>query len=85
MPGKLTSASADALRLSHLLCVLFLPRSLTVVLCAQIQVMKSISHPNVVNLLDVMVSKTNIYLVLELVSGGELFAKLGTPPAPRLS
>lgn len=52
------------------------------VLCAQIQVMKSISHPNVVNLLDVMVSKTNIYLVLELVSGGELFAKLGTSLAP---
>ena len=40
--------------------------------------MKSINHPNVVNLLDVMVSKTTIYLVLELVSGGELFAKLGS-------
>lgn len=41
--------------------------------------MKSINHPNVVNLIDVMVSKTAVYLVLELVTGGELFAKLGTP------
>ena len=36
-----------------------------------------IHHQNIVNLKDVMVSKTKIYIVLELVSGGELFYKLG--------
>ncbi|KAK9758113.1 hypothetical protein RND81_01G208000 [Saponaria officinalis] len=35
--------------------------------------MKVIKHPNVVQLHEVMASKTKIYMVLELVDGGELF------------
>ncbi|KAH9604459.1 hypothetical protein KSS87_016526 [Heliosperma pusillum] len=39
----------------------------------EIATMKVIKHPNVVQLHEVMASKTKIYMVLELVDGGELF------------
>ncbi|KAL9229026.1 hypothetical protein vseg_004544 [Gypsophila vaccaria] len=39
----------------------------------EIATMKVIKHPNVVKLHEVMASKTKIYMVLELVDGGELF------------
>ena len=35
--------------------------------------MKMIQHPNVVRLIEVLASNSKIYLVLELVSGGDLF------------
>lgn len=38
--------------------------------------MKMINHPNVVKIFEVMASKTKIYIVLELVNGGELFDKI---------
>ncbi|KAH6835595.1 CBL-interacting protein kinase 9 [Perilla frutescens var. hirtella] len=42
----------------------------------EISTMKMIKHPNVVNLVEVMASKTKIYIVLEYVNGGELFDKI---------
>lgn len=39
----------------------------------EISVMKLVRHPNVVNLIEVLASKTTIFIVLELVTGGELF------------
>ncbi|KAL9245437.1 hypothetical protein vseg_019095 [Gypsophila vaccaria] len=42
----------------------------------EIATMKLIKHPNVVQLHEVMASKTKIYMVLELVDGGELFDKI---------
>lgn len=42
----------------------------------EISTMKMIRHPNVVQLFEVMASKTKIYLVLEFVNGGELFDKI---------
>uniref|UniRef100_A0A1J3FTX8 non-specific serine/threonine protein kinase n=1 Tax=Noccaea caerulescens TaxID=107243 RepID=A0A1J3FTX8_NOCCA len=42
----------------------------------EISTMKLIKHPNVVEIIEVMASKTKIYIVLELVSGGELFDKI---------
>lgn len=42
----------------------------------EISTMKMIKHPNVVNLVEVMASKTKIYIVLEYVDGGELFDKI---------
>lgn len=42
----------------------------------EISTMKVIKHPNVVELYEVMASKTKIYMVLELVDGGELFDKI---------
>lgn len=42
----------------------------------EIATMKLIRHPNVVQLFEVMASKTKVYLVLEFVNGGELFDKI---------
>ncbi|KAK7275423.1 hypothetical protein RIF29_16539 [Crotalaria pallida] len=44
----------------------------------EISAMKLINHPNVVKIYEVMASKTKIYIVLELVKGGELFDKIAT-------
>ncbi|PSS26251.1 CBL-interacting serine/threonine-protein kinase [Actinidia chinensis var. chinensis] len=42
----------------------------------EISTMKLIKHPNVLKLIEVMASKTKIYIVLEYVDGGELFDKI---------
>ncbi|GAB2224086.1 hypothetical protein Droror1_Dr00004833 [Drosera rotundifolia] len=42
----------------------------------EITTMKEIKHPNVIQLHEVMASKTKIYIVLEFVDGGELFDKI---------
>ncbi|PPR94896.1 hypothetical protein GOBAR_AA25767 [Gossypium barbadense] len=42
----------------------------------EIATMKLIKHPNVVRLYEVMGSKTKIFIVLEYVTGGELFDKI---------
>eukprot|EP00262_Sarcandra_glabra_P013271 TRINITY_DN3637_c0_g1_i7.p1 TRINITY_DN3637_c0_g1~~TRINITY_DN3637_c0_g1_i7.p1 ORF type:complete len:442 (-),score=101.69 TRINITY_DN3637_c0_g1_i7:16-1341(-) len=42
----------------------------------EIATMKLIKHPNVVRLHEVMGSKTKIFIVLEFVTGGELFDKI---------
>ncbi|KAK4796921.1 hypothetical protein SAY86_029247 [Trapa natans] len=42
----------------------------------EISTMKLIRHPNVIRMYEVMASKTKIFIVLELVTGGELFDKI---------
>jgi serine/threonine protein kinase len=42
----------------------------------EISTMKLIRHPNVVQLHEVMASKSKIYMVLDFVDGGELFDKI---------
>ncbi|KAK7291962.1 hypothetical protein RIF29_07540 [Crotalaria pallida] len=42
----------------------------------EISVMKMVKHPNIVQLLEVMASKSKIYIAMELVRGGELFNKI---------
>ena len=42
-----------------------------------IAIMKLIKHPNVVQMYEVLASKTKIFIVLELVRGGELFDQIG--------
>ncbi|KAJ8627243.1 hypothetical protein MRB53_020550 [Persea americana] len=44
----------------------------------EISTMKLIKHPNVIQMHEVMASKTKIYIVLEFVTGGELFDKIAT-------
>ncbi|KAL3741470.1 hypothetical protein ACJRO7_017016 [Eucalyptus globulus] len=44
----------------------------------EISTMKLIRHPNVIRMFEVMASKTKIYIVLELVTGGELFDKIAS-------
>lgn len=42
----------------------------------EISVMRLVRHPNVVQLYEVMATKTKIYFILEYVKGGELFNKV---------
>ncbi|KAK1278584.1 CBL-interacting protein kinase 1 [Acorus gramineus] len=44
----------------------------------EIGTLKLLKHPNVVRLYEVLASKTNIYMVLEYVTGGELFDKIAS-------
>ncbi|KAF3787101.1 CBL-interacting protein kinase 2 [Nymphaea thermarum] len=41
----------------------------------EISVMKMVKHPNIVELHEVMATKTKIYFAMEYVKGGELFSK----------
>ncbi|XP_076912958.1 CBL-interacting serine/threonine-protein kinase 5-like [Bidens hawaiensis] len=42
----------------------------------EIAVMRLVRHPNVVQLKEVMATKTKIFLIMEYVKGGELFTKI---------
>ncbi|XP_073281694.1 CBL-interacting protein kinase 2-like [Primulina huaijiensis] len=42
----------------------------------EISVMRLVNHPNIVQLYEVMASKTKIFFVMEYVKGGELFNKV---------
>ncbi|KAG0470778.1 hypothetical protein HPP92_017478 [Vanilla planifolia] len=42
----------------------------------EISVMKMVTHPNIVELDEVMATKSKIYFAMELVRGGELFSKI---------
>ncbi|KAI4335562.1 hypothetical protein L6164_014198 [Bauhinia variegata] len=42
----------------------------------EISVMKMVKHPYIVQLHEVMASKSKIYIAMELVRGGELFSKI---------
>src|SRR4051812_40243169 len=42
----------------------------------EISIMKMIKHESVIQLIEVLASPTTIYIVLELVTGGELFDKI---------
>ncbi|GMH04463.1 hypothetical protein Nepgr_006302 [Nepenthes gracilis] len=42
----------------------------------EISVMKKVKHPNIVELHEVLASKSKIYFAMELVRGGELFTKV---------
>ena len=43
---------------------------------AEIQVMQRMSHPNIIKLYEVYESATDLYLVMECCSGGELFDRI---------
>jgi 5'-AMP-activated protein kinase, catalytic alpha subunit len=46
---------------------------LTVNVRREIAIMKALSHQNIVNLREVLSSKSKLYIVMDLVRGGELF------------
>ncbi|XP_072026782.1 LOW QUALITY PROTEIN: calcium/calmodulin-dependent protein kinase type 1-like [Amphiura filiformis] len=42
----------------------------------EVMVLKKIKHPNIVELLEIYDNKSHVYLVMDLVSGGELFDRI---------
>ncbi|XP_010493758.1 PREDICTED: CBL-interacting serine/threonine-protein kinase 25 [Camelina sativa] len=42
----------------------------------EISIMKLVRHPNIVELKEVMATKTKIFFIMEFVKGGELFSKV---------
>ncbi|KAL3500336.1 hypothetical protein ACH5RR_039429 [Cinchona calisaya] len=42
----------------------------------EISIMRLVRHPNIVEIREVMATKTKIYLVMECIKGGELFIKI---------
>lgn len=44
----------------------------------EVQILMNIHHPNIVNLVDVFEDDDHVYLVMDLMSGGELFERLCT-------
>jgi serine/threonine protein kinase len=42
----------------------------------EISIMKMVKHRYIVGMVEVLASKTKIFIVLELVTGGELFDKI---------
>lgn len=42
----------------------------------QIAIMKALKHRNIVNLKQVLTSANKLYIVMDLVTGGELFTKI---------
>lgn len=45
-------------------------------LMMEIDILAQLDHPNVVKLMEVFYEDDNIYLVMELLSGGELFERI---------
>ena len=40
---------------------------------SEVEILKKIKHPNIISLIEMMETETHLYLVMELVVGGELF------------
>jgi len=45
-------------------------------LVAEVEILRTIDHPNILNLLDVYSEESSYYLVTELLEGGELFDRI---------
>jgi len=45
-------------------------------LMTEIEILKSLDHPNIVNLVDVFEDERHFCLVMELMQGGELFDQI---------
>uniref|UniRef100_A0A8R7R3E9 non-specific serine/threonine protein kinase n=1 Tax=Triticum urartu TaxID=4572 RepID=A0A8R7R3E9_TRIUA len=42
----------------------------------EISIMKIVRHPNIIRLNEVLAGQTKIYIIMELITGGELFDKI---------
>jgi serine/threonine protein kinase len=42
-------------------------------------VLKLVNHPNIIRMEGLYENKNNIYIVMEKLSGGELFERIGNP------
>jgi len=46
------------------------------IIMVEINILKSVHHQNIVQLKDIFETKTHFYIVMEIISGGELFEKI---------
>jgi serine/threonine protein kinase len=46
----------------------------------EVNILRNLSHPNIVRLVDVSETETSIYVVQELIEGGELFTRITDDP-----
>lgn len=44
----------------------------------EMSILRALSHPNIIHLHDVMVSASNVYMVMDLASGGDFFKLIST-------
>jgi len=42
----------------------------------EVDILKKVRHPNIIALIDIFETDSNLYLIMELVTGGELFDKI---------
>ncbi|XP_033114613.1 calcium/calmodulin-dependent protein kinase type 1D-like [Anneissia japonica] len=45
-------------------------------LLSEVEILRKVTHPNVVHLQEIFESKNHVYLVMQLVTGGELFDRI---------
>jgi len=50
----------------------------------EIKILKKIDHPNIVKLYDVIETNESYYLILEYISGGDLYDLVTSPEFPKL-
>ena len=46
----------------------------------EVRILQNLSHPNIVRLIDVSESNDSVYVVQELIEGGELFSRITDDP-----
>ena len=74
-PGDSPSGLLGVLRvlLAFLVCALTCPLTFCVL---QIDILRQLDHPYIVSLKEVVVTSKDTYIVMELLSGGELFNRI---------
>lgn len=69
-------AAIKIIRLARVLNLYKNPETAKKTLVREIQILKMLKHPNIVGLLDIISGEEEIYLVMELVTGGQLSSYL---------
>jgi len=65
-------AAIKIIKLARVLNLYKNPETAKKTLVREIQILKMLKHPNIVGLLDIISGEEEIYLVMELVTGGQL-------------
>jgi len=69
-------------KISGIACAVKIVRKLHIQLLsrlsAEIDILKSVHHPNIIELFDLFETGDSVYIVMELVTGGELFQRIVT-------
>ncbi len=74
--SRVKNADHAAIKVKLLLQILNKESLVNSGMVTKIRILKSLRHPNVVELKEVLASRQQIFMVMELVHGGELFDKI---------